>query len=265
MFQAFPFLESSRKSFVSCRDFVKNLLPLWRSHSPKVLATFAENELSEEINSDPKLVDGDGVEVDDGEASWTPSINQEDDSDRSSQEEPSWAQKNEINERSPWPSPPQTDDENDFIVPSNPSATETGWQSPILRIRSTLSALVDNTTASFGVGSQLPTSPTKTVRAHRRAPSLQQTHFRPPNSRRSSYQRASPIDMESVQHPAPPPLLRRNTQSHPDISSLCQNWADSGPANRTVNYKSLHAQSLAGRSRRNSQAIRPLTDIFTPL
>lgn len=260
MFQAFPFLESSRKSFISCRDFVKNLLPLWQSHSPKVLATSAEHELSEEINSDPKVVDGDGVEVGDGEIPWSSTSNEDDDTDRSSQgEEPSWLQKNELEEQRHWPSPPPTDDEDSVVVtPSNPPATETGWQSPILRLKSSISALA---TASFG--SQLPTFPTKKVRAHRRTPSLQPTRPSYSYSRMSAFQRALPVDMESVQYPAPRPQLRRITQSHPDISSLCKSWAE-GPANQTVNYKSIHAHSLVSGSKRNSQTHKSLKDIFTP-
>jgi len=202
------------------------------------------------------MVDGDGVEVtsaDDSDISWSrdPSTErEEEDASQSSHEEyTSWGQKGgEL----PWPSPPPTDDEDlAFSTRSSStpqtSVTDAGWQSPLRLFTSTISSIVETTSNSLGAS-----------KGHRRTPSLQ---HRPTHERRPSYHRSPPVSMESVQQPAPRPLLRRSTHSHPDISSLCKDWANSGPANQTVNYKAVHQSQ---KSRRNSQA-KSVVDLFAPL
>lgn len=238
VFQAFPFLESTRKSFLSCRDFVKNTLPLWQSRAPKVLDGSAELELSEEINNDDaKVVDADGMEASpltDGDLPWV-SANDEEDTDRSSQDGDSgWR----VGDReSPWPSPPHTDDE-EYTTADNASTPDSGWFVSVSSFVST------------GIGSSQGT-PTK---PHSRSPTLptRSLHERKPSSHRTA-----PPAMESIQRPAPRPLHRSTTKSHADISYLCQSWADNGPANRTVNYTSISSPN-AGRKRRST------LDIFSP-
>jgi hypothetical protein len=257
---------------MACRDFVKNSLPKWQSLSPKVLDGNAEKELAGEIdNEGAKIVSGDGVEVvsnDDSDISWTrvSSSDREDDSEdvgHSSQEEdPSWGTKNHTEEKTSWwPSPP-TDNEDINKQPPQPSKTltspaEKGWQTPLRHIKSTISLIVEATSAPFTHAPEVPVSPVKSTTLRDRTSSLQ---HRPTHERRRSYHRAPLVAMESVQHPAPRPLMRRS--SHADISTLCRDWADFGPANRTVNYKSQTPQSQ--RSRRNSRT-KSVVDLFTPM
>ncbi|CAA7264813.1 unnamed protein product [Cyclocybe aegerita] len=64
VFQAYPFLESSRRSFESMRYFVREVLPRHQSRSPQLLASIAERGLEKEIETDRTVVvSGDGVEV----------------------------------------------------------------------------------------------------------------------------------------------------------------------------------------------------------
>ncbi|KAJ3514017.1 hypothetical protein NLJ89_g2615 [Agrocybe chaxingu] len=64
VFQAYPFLEASRRSFESMRNFVREVLPRHRSRSPQLLASIAERGLEKEIETDQTVVvSGDGVEV----------------------------------------------------------------------------------------------------------------------------------------------------------------------------------------------------------
>ncbi|KAF9055922.1 Alpha/Beta hydrolase protein [Panaeolus papilionaceus] len=63
VFQAYPFLEASKKSFESMRYFVKNVLPQKQTRSPKLLAAAAERGLEREIETDRAIVvGGDGIE-----------------------------------------------------------------------------------------------------------------------------------------------------------------------------------------------------------
>jgi hypothetical protein len=204
-------------------------------------------------NIETKLVDGDGTEasIAESSSSWTTVSTIErsdDDVGHSSQEEyPSWGEKIE---KSPWPSPPATDDEDYSLVSHATNSPASGsWQS-LRIITSTISSI-----ASGSLGTVASTTaPTK----HTRTSSLQ---HRPSMERQPSYQRAPPVTMEHVQEPAPRPLLRRSTQSHPDISSLCKDWANAGPANQTVNYKAIQSQST---KRRHSQT-KSVVDLFSPI
>ncbi|KAF9486468.1 alpha/beta-hydrolase [Pholiota conissans] len=64
VFQAYPFLEASRRSFESMREFVRYVLPQYQSRSPQLLAAIAERGMEQEITNDRSvLVGGDGVEA----------------------------------------------------------------------------------------------------------------------------------------------------------------------------------------------------------
>ncbi|KAL0951651.1 hypothetical protein HGRIS_008331 [Hohenbuehelia grisea] len=64
VFQSFPFLDASRRAFLSIREFVRTTLPGIQSHSPQLIDTKAEVELEHEIdNEQAKVVRGDGVET----------------------------------------------------------------------------------------------------------------------------------------------------------------------------------------------------------
>ncbi|KDR85688.1 hypothetical protein GALMADRAFT_379681 [Galerina marginata CBS 339.88] len=64
VFQAYPFLEASRLSFESMRNFVRDVLPKYQSRSPKLLAAIAERGMEQEIENERSVfVSGDGVEA----------------------------------------------------------------------------------------------------------------------------------------------------------------------------------------------------------
>ncbi|KAF9567818.1 alpha/beta-hydrolase, partial [Agrocybe pediades] len=63
VFQAYPFLDASRLSFESMRNFVRDVLPKYQAKSPQLLAAIAERGMEEEIETDKSvIVRGDGVE-----------------------------------------------------------------------------------------------------------------------------------------------------------------------------------------------------------
>lgn len=149
----------------------------------------------------------------------------------SREEDPSWGTR--------WPTPPTSDEEETGESPSTSKAehlpsshTREGdrakpQERPSLRrLQSTISLIAD---ASY-----------RSAAGHlRRSPSYQhvQAHEpNPPQSPKTRY-RASSLIMSSSKTPAPPPSIRRSDRSHPDINSLCQQYASSGPANQTMTFK----------------------------
>uniref|UniRef100_A0A8H8CR36 Alpha/beta hydrolase fold-3 domain-containing protein n=1 Tax=Psilocybe cubensis TaxID=181762 RepID=A0A8H8CR36_PSICU len=63
VFQAYPFLDASRRSFESMRNFVRDVLPKYQSRSPQLLASIAELGMEREIETERSVfVGGDGLE-----------------------------------------------------------------------------------------------------------------------------------------------------------------------------------------------------------
>ncbi|KAI0066563.1 hypothetical protein BV25DRAFT_1820557 [Artomyces pyxidatus] len=64
VFQALSFFGGTHNAFLSCRAFVRMVLPLMQAHSPRVLGGEAEAELEHEIDNErARMVRGDGVEA----------------------------------------------------------------------------------------------------------------------------------------------------------------------------------------------------------
>jgi hypothetical protein len=64
VFQAYPFLEASKRSFESMHNFLQVILPQHRSRSPQFLPTTTERGLEQEIGNERMVVvGGDGSEM----------------------------------------------------------------------------------------------------------------------------------------------------------------------------------------------------------
>lgn len=122
------------------------------------------------------------------------------------------------------------------IIPqAEPSGTKTPHEeieqgtskSNLRRIKSTLSMLAS--------GSAPPPS---TARHHSRTPSAQSIS-RPAYTRKftGNIPISPDLNMSTVASPPPSPSIRRQNVSHPDITSLVDQWTASGPANQTMMYK----------------------------
>ncbi|EMD42189.1 hypothetical protein CERSUDRAFT_147812 [Gelatoporia subvermispora B] len=292
VFQSIPFLDAAPHAFASCRDFVRNFLPQWQSRSPQELEGETEESMAHEIDTDAaRVVSGDGTESisasvpDQGQESEresehhrpavgraqssleAPSLSPCPSSLGSMDEEPSWAAR--------WPSPPSSDEETVRArTPSAPVETRQRQRHhvrahthsyasarPALdRLQSTLSVIAN--ASSFTASSaprrsasyqhlsvhSPPSSPSASANyAHSHTPEP----LRTPRRRR----RISSLSMAS-NAPAPPPGPRRADASHPDISSLCRQYADSGPAHATTRFTSAsdapdpaqHAQNARSRA-----------------
>jgi hypothetical protein len=181
----------------------------------------AQEELEQEIVSENvRVVRGDGVET----ASGRQDVNEEmkedeqsektdDEEDQSSQEEySSWGRSQSKSVLHPLTRSPTTEkdaQEEEIASPSN-----------LRRIQSALSLLSS---------AEPPPPPTRT-------PSPQSV--RPGYTRRFSGHVPTPsLNMSKYATPIPSPSIRRKNTSHPDITSLVEQWTNSGPANQTMMYK----------------------------
>ncbi|TFK41864.1 Alpha/Beta hydrolase protein [Crucibulum laeve] len=236
VFQAYPFLDITRRSFEAMSNFVRNILPQMQSCSPQPLDLNTEKQLEEEIESEKAVVvSGDGVE----EASQpgmdvTPDVeasaNQNDDDPSSWTHSPTWSRfsdsrsrlfsMEDMNEKGfggieKLESPP------DFYLPS-PASSPKATQTP--------SPPISPRTAPRRIRSITTLSTTPSIRPK-------------PRHHRSSHHLTLDMlstDTDNNTYPSPPsPSLRRKlaSASHSDIASLVRNWSETGPANQTLLYR----------------------------
>lgn len=221
-------------------------MPRCQARTPQDIEPTAEKRLEDEIDTGAtRVVRGDGSETGTGPEALaeTPAQNprgrpyRQKRSPRSRSptpglEEPSWGSMYVSSD---------TDDEGDFgdgavriqtayTPPSTPSAPEK--RPPLVkapsfsRLRATFNTIADVASVSASTAFNLAPS-------HPR-PSSQASLPASPVRRR---QRISSISMTSTSGTAPGPSIRRSQRSHPDISSLCNQWAAQGPANQTRTYR----------------------------
>jgi hypothetical protein len=90
--------------------------------------------------------------------------------------------------------------------------------------------------------SQSPAN-TPTKRHHHRTPSSQYPVRGALPSHGTTSSASGFLNIEPHEQAPPRPVVRRMS-SHPDISSLCDSWANTGPANQTVNFYKTSPSSL---------------------
>lgn len=83
-----------------------------------------------------------------------------------------------------------------------------------------------------------PTTPTSTVSL------IPRNHYRRASGSGFTPLSTTALTMSPCVSTAPQPIVRTRATSHPDIHSLCADWAERGPANETTLY-SPHAVSNA--------------------
>ncbi|KAI8981123.1 Alpha/Beta hydrolase protein [Trametes punicea] len=245
VFQSLPFLETAKHAFASCHDFVWNFLPQYQSRTPRSLDTSAEKSLEDEIDNDAaRVVRGDGTETGAGREAMSETRRDSGSYRRRHHSvsptptlqgyEPSWDSKYLSS---------SSDEECDFegstlrrsrsymFPPSNQAPVKQSSLSKrpsLQRLRSTFSAIADVASVSASDTLHLPTT-------HVHHPSADDIPPSAPSSRRRN--RIASVSMSTTDEGPPEPAIRRSQYSHPDISSLCQQWLSSGPANQTTTYK----------------------------
>lgn len=260
VFQTFPFLEMTREAFLSCRNFVRHVLPLHQSHSPRVLDVRVEAELENETgNEQSKVVRGDGQE--ESAASDIPQEPEESPSRPTASTDddgPSWeyapdkvdvevelhsGSDSETEEGSHEPHHPPIADKTQF--PASPPLS----QPPIRRALSSLSRLYPGSPPahpprtkklSLHMPAGRPRNHSTTTMPH---PLTLSVSLQPPSPHTpqapplSPTSRRTPAVSLTDEHAPPPSVRRMRTKSHPDITALCSQWATEGPANKTITYR----------------------------
>ncbi|KAF9651949.1 hypothetical protein BDM02DRAFT_3138368 [Thelephora ganbajun] len=224
VFHTYPFLEVAHRAFLSCREFVKYQLPEWQTSSPEALGGQTEQEMEEEIDShDAKVVDGDGVEMsleDAVDSGWAGETSQDESSSEQGSREDmdsSWIKLQDGSVPSPWPSPPTSDDEDHALHGTSPKTP----RSPSAQLNE----------------SGWP-SPLKRIKS---------TFTNGANGF---------LNIEPHEQAPPRPEVRRMS-SHPDISSLCDSWACTGPVNQTVNFYKTSPSSFLNSASLTFTQVRP--------
>lgn len=232
---------------MSCREFVRNVLPSQQVHTPQQLDNTVKAGLEREmVNSNTQLVMGDGLEMDSPAEDTSDSLNgysgDDDSTDDGSRDRNSEYDRTSWVRQSPDVSLVLEDEQGqDHEVPvvsiSATTSTASTRSSPKrsrfrFSLLSPLSAEFPPTPAlsehsvsqSDNQASDVPQSPQSLRNHHRRAT--------------GALGRLHGLSMSPSVTTAPMPTIRSRHRaiSHPDISSLCQEWADSGPANRTTCY-----------------------------
>lgn len=252
MFQTFPFLEQARRSFVSARAWVQEVLKPVDGTASTALESKVEERLASEIDTDQaRVVQGDGLVSSSKKdellvspklpaAHKTPAkdATESDEGASSQDEEPSWVNP------SPWPSPPPTPEEADVSahrkceeLTRRDTARSTASTRSNASVRSRTSSITNSSLwrlSPFTSTVPLPPQPTPTpIRRVRSRPHLRVDVTSHPPSKEYRLPKPSP----AIHEPAPQPSIRRSHSSHPDITSLCNQWANQGPANQTLTYK----------------------------
>lgn len=124
----------------------------------------------------------------------------------------------------PWPSPPSTPDM---------ARRDTNRSLPARR-RAASSA---STWSSFSALPPQSHLPTPTLRRVQSRPHLPRKHDLASTHPPSREYRVPVTSMSPCTTPVPRPLIRRSHSSHPDITSLCAEWANHGPANQTLTFR----------------------------
>lgn len=226
VFHSFPFLDQSRRAFVSMRDYVQNVLPGIQIATPKPLDRTAEDEMQQEIdNEDIRVVRGDGVETGTGRkraesiSQTNPSRprSEADDSESSSDELPSWGR------AAPSVRSRSSSSLSSINLGDESQPREESPPPPILRrIQSATHALFAE-------------DPVQEIKPHRRPRRMTEAQGGPGRISISN------LTMSPVTDPSPvtSPSIRRSksTASHPDLTSLVEQFNTSGPANETTVYR----------------------------
>lgn len=213
---------------MSAREFTRDILTPIHPGMKRSLTGKAERELEQEINNDSTcVVQGDGSVCSTRREDMTDAVeppsgseaSQSPDRIHTPDEEPSWAQ--------PWPSPSvKVDIKLDSIITLVPVSADK--RTSRRRNSTTTPRPIDPTHASTLTRRRAPSQSNQ-------APPATSSKDVPPSGSRGY--RFSTITMSSSTAPAPQPSIRRSHSSHPDITTLCQQWAFSGPANQTLTYR----------------------------
>ena len=253
MFQAFPFLEASQHAFASCRAFVRHGFAFAQPQDPHPLDDHTEAGLANEIDNErAHMVRGDGR--DKAPSDVANPIDSEQDSSSIDDDDDSGGGVTEV----------ESDDSFVSVEDSlSIQAEMDGSRStPALRLQDPRSpgdsddGSDDDDNGGLSDSRASSSSYLKSMHAQR-VPSRVRTPRSSPSVRSfASTLNSRHLRMSTLSAaPVPSPSIR-SSSSHPDISSLCEQWESTGPANITLTYKpggtSFSASSSKSKNRKRS-------------
>ncbi|KAI9462408.1 Alpha/Beta hydrolase protein [Lactarius psammicola] len=277
VFQAFPFLEASQHAFSSCRAFVRHEFALAQLQDPRPLDDNTEAGLASEIDNErAHMVRGDGqdrvssdveIQVDseqessiEDDSSIGGGVTEAESDESFVSVDESFAIQAEMDHsrstpalRLPDPRSPGDSDEDEDDLDDDDG------DGGLSDSRTSSSYLMSIRAQSYsGLESSQQRVPSSRMRTPRSSPSVR-SYASTLNSRhlRMSTLSTSPVPSPSI----------RSSSSHPDISSLCEQWESTGPANITLTYKpggtSFSASSSKSKSRKRSPDFPSCMNIFS--
>ncbi|KAJ3789275.1 Alpha/Beta hydrolase protein [Lentinula aff. detonsa] len=246
VFQLYPFLGATPRSFASMREFVRKFLPQLGSETLDNLDEQTEKVIGDEIESESViLVGGDGQQIASGIEGLKQSATAETSAESSSDTEEENHHRKPHREHSSWsrrtwglspftlltsavPRPPNTTRRRADTLPSGPIASDS--RSSALAV--TPKPVNSRTRSQSHITQRAPgLSP----RRSGLPPRISIANNTIPHSR----SKILPTPVSPSWFPSlPSPSIRRSSRanSHPDLSSLVQDWTSGGPANRTFIY-----------------------------
>ena len=249
MFQAFPFLEASQHAFSSCRAFVRHGFAIAQPQDPHPLDDHTEAGLANEIaNERAHMVRGDGQDKAASDVE-TP-IDSEQDSSSLDDDDSGGI----VTEAESEDSFVSVDDS--FSIQAE---MDRSLSTPVLRLQQDPDdSDNDSDDDDEGLSDSHGASSSSYLRSihAQRVPSRVKTQRSPSVRSFASTLNTRHLRMSAIStSPVPSPSIR-SSSSHPDISSLCEQWGSTGPANITLTYKpggtSFSASSSKSKSRKRS-------------
>lgn len=263
VFQAFPFLEASQHAFSSCRAFVRHGFAFAQPQDPHPLDDHTEAGLASEIDNErAHMVRGDGQDkvssdveiqvdseqessVDDDSGGGATEAEESDTSFVSVDD--SLAIQAEIDRARSTPafklqdprSPDDSDDDLDDDSDDGGGGAGLSDSRTSSYVRSIRAQSYNGLENAQRVSSRVQTPRSTSVRSY--ASTLNSRHLR------MSALSTSPVPSPSI----------RSSSSHPDISSLCEQWETTGPANITLTYKPGGTSFSASPSKSKSHKRSP--------
>jgi hypothetical protein len=245
VFQAFPFLEASHHAFSSCRAFVRHGFAIAQPQDPRPLDDHTEAELANEIDNErAHMVRGDGQDKvpsnssvrDDSEQDAGDTTEDESDSSYVSADESlpvSEEEEEEDGSRSKLAVKAQGERRAGDDWDEGPSNLHKSSYPRSRRVQS-----YHGLEHALHIPSLMWAQHPSSLRNH--AATLNPRHLR------MSTLSSAPVPSPSI----------RSSSSHPDISSLCEQWESTGPANVTLTYKpsgtTISASSSKSKGRKRS-------------
>jgi hypothetical protein len=262
VFQAFPFLEASQHAFSSCRAFVRHGFALAQPQDPHPLDDHTEAGLASEIDNErAHMVRGDGQDKAPSDVE-TP-IDSEQDSSSLDDDDSGGI----VTEAESEDSFVSVDDS--FSIQAEMDGSRS---TPVLRLQQDGDSDFESDddddggllSDSRGASSSSSSSYLRTLHAQsyhglenaQRVPSRVKTPRSPSVRSFASTLNTRHLRMSAIStSPVPSPSIR-SSSSHPDISSLCEQWESTGPANITLTYKpggtSFSASSSKSKNHKRS-------------